>query len=194
MSNPTADPPSPEMRRVSMVGISGSGKTTLGRRLAESLGVPFIELDSIFHLPEWRDLPRDEFRSQVAELVAAEGWVVDGNYSAVRDLVWERADTVVWINLSRAVVMRRVLARTLRRVVTREELWNGNREPLSNLYKWDPMETSSVSPGSATPPPSSGTTRPWRTPGMRACDSSGCGRRPRSRHSAAQSPSDLSPI
>jgi adenylate kinase family enzyme len=123
-----------------MVGISGSGKTTLGRRLAGFLGVPFIELDSIFHLPEWRDLPREEFRSRVAEVVAGDGWVVDGNYSAVRDLVWERADTVVWINLPRPVVMRRVVARTIRRVVTREELWNGNREPLSNLYKWDPME------------------------------------------------------
>jgi len=123
-----------------MVGISGSGKTTLGRRLAESLGVPFIELDALFHLPEWQELPRDEFRSQVAALIAADGWVVDGNYSAVRDLVWERADTVVWINLPRSVVMRRVVGRTLRRAFTREELWNGNREPLSNFYKWDPME------------------------------------------------------
>ena len=140
MSKPTADPPSPDTRRVSMVGISGSGKTTLGRWLAESLGVPFIELDAIFHLPEWQELPRDEFRSRVATVIAGDGWVVDGNYSAVRDIVWERADTVVWVNLPRSVVMRRVVARTIRRAVTREELWNGNREPLSNFYKWDPME------------------------------------------------------
>jgi adenylate kinase family enzyme len=140
MSTPTADPPPAGMRRVSVVGVPGSGKTTFGRRLAGSLGVPFIELDSIFHLPEWQELPRDEFGAKVATVIAGDGWVVDGNYSAVRDLVWERADTVVWINLSRAVVMRRVVARTIRRAVTREELWNGNREPLSNFYKWDPME------------------------------------------------------
>jgi len=128
------------MRRVSLVGISGSGKTTAGRRLAAALQVPFIELDSIFHLPDWEELPVEEFRARVAAAVSADAWVIDGNYSSVRDLVWERADTVVWIDLPRATVMRQVVTRTLRRAVTRQELWNGNREPLSNFYKWDPME------------------------------------------------------
>jgi adenylate kinase family enzyme len=123
-----------------MVGSSGSGKTTTGRRLADSLQVPFIELDSIFHQADWQDLARADFRSEVAAAVSADEWVVDGNYSWVRDLVWERADTVVWIDLPRATVMRQVVTRTLRRALTRQELWNGNREPLSNFYKWDPME------------------------------------------------------
>jgi len=128
------------MRRVSVVGVPGSGKTTLGRRLAASLALPFIELDHIFHQPDWQDLATEEFRAAVSAAVSADGWVVDGNYSAVRDLVWERADTVVWIDLPRRSVMRRVVWRTLRRALTREELWNGNREPLSNFYRWDPME------------------------------------------------------
>ena len=127
------------MRRVSLVGLPGSGKTTVGRRLAGSLGVPFIELDAIFHQPGWQDLPRDEFRARITEATAVDGWVVDGNYGAVRDLLWDRADTVVWIDLPRATVMRQVVVRTLRRTLTREKLWNGNREPLSNLYRWDPM-------------------------------------------------------
>ncbi len=66
------------------------------------------------------------------------GWVVDGNYSVVHDIVWRRADTVVWLDLPYARVMARTVGRTLRRVVTREELWNGNREPFSNLYSLDP--------------------------------------------------------
>ena len=123
-----------------MVGISGSGKTTAGRRLADSLHVPFIELDSIFHQADWQELAREDFRAEVAAAVAADEWVIDGNYSWVRDLVWQRADTVVWIDLPRAAVMRQVVTRTLRRALTRQELWNGNREPLSNLYRWDPME------------------------------------------------------
>ncbi len=69
---------------------------------------------------------------------ASDAWVVDGNYSAVRDLVRERADTVVWLDLPRALVMRRVIRRTIRRAVTRERLWNGNREPLTNFYRLDP--------------------------------------------------------
>lgn len=127
------------MRRVSIVGSPGSGKTTVGRRLAAHLEVPFVELDAIVHQPGWTELPRDEFRARVGELVAEDGWVVDGNYSAVQDLVWARADTVVWLDLPRRTVMRRVVMRTVRRAFTRERLWNGNREPLTNFYRLDPQ-------------------------------------------------------
>jgi len=128
------------MRRVSIVGSSGSGKTTLGRRLATCLDVQFVELDSVFHQTDWTPLPRDEFRVRVGEVLGSDGWVVDGNYSAVQDLVWEQADTVVWLDPPRRTVMRRVVLRTLRRAITREQLWNGNREPLTNLYRLDPEQ------------------------------------------------------
>jgi len=128
------------VRRVSLVGVPGSGKTTVGRQLAASLGVAFIELDSIFHQPGWGELPRHDFRRQVSEALTAEAWVVDGNYAMVQDLVWQRADTVVWLDLPRRLVMRRIILRTVRRAVTRERLWNGNREPLSNFYRLDPEQ------------------------------------------------------
>ncbi|MGH3647388.1 MAG: adenylate kinase [Micromonosporaceae bacterium] len=129
------------MRRVAMVGNAGSGKTTLGRALAQRLGVTYTELDSIYHQPGWRPLEREEFRARVSDLVAADGWVVDGNYTAVRDLVWGRADTVVWFDLPRRTVMRAVIGRTLRRLVAGTELWNGNRESWRNLVRIDPRES-----------------------------------------------------
>jgi adenylate kinase family enzyme len=70
--------------------------------------------------------------------VARDGWVTDGNYSAVQDLIWKRADTVAWLDLPRHLVMRRLLWRTLRRVATREELWNGNRESWGAFFSLDP--------------------------------------------------------
>ncbi|MGY0233891.1 AAA family ATPase [Longispora urticae] len=121
------------MRRVSMVGTPGSGKTTLGRALAERLGVPYLELDSVFHQAGWEPLPADELRARAAEVVAGDGWVIDGNYSAVRELVWARADTVVWFDRPKWQVIWRVVLRSLRRTVTREVLWNGNRELLRGL-------------------------------------------------------------
>lgn len=129
------------MQRVSVVGNSGSGKTTLGGALGRALGVPHLELDSVYHQPNWEPLDRDEFRRRVGELVAADRWVIDGNYSAVRDLVWGRADTVVWLDLPRSRVMRQLLWRTIRRGALRMELWNGNREHLSNLFRADPQES-----------------------------------------------------
>jgi adenylate kinase family enzyme len=129
------------VRRISVVGTSGSGKSTVGRQLAGSLGVPFVELDSIYHQPGWVPLPPEEFRRRVAEAAAGDGWVIDGNYSAARDLVWARADTVVWLDLPRSTVMRQVLWRTLRRVTFKVELWNGNRERWANLFTWVPEDS-----------------------------------------------------
>jgi adenylate kinase family enzyme len=129
------------MQRISVVGNSGSGKTTAARELARLLGVPHVELDAIFHQPGWQELSTADFRARVARIAQDQAWVIDGNYSAVRDLVWSRADTVVWLDLPRSRVMRRVVRRTLGRLLLRRELWNGNREPLSNVWSLDPQRS-----------------------------------------------------
>lgn len=130
------------MRRVAVVGSSGSGKTTLGRALAARLAVPFVEIDALNHLAGWHERTADELQAALAEAIAHDAWVVDGNYrSKIGGLVQDRADTVVWLDYERPLVMRRVVGRTLRRVVTREELWNGNRERWSNLWSRDPYRS-----------------------------------------------------
>ncbi len=128
------------VKRVSVVGNAGSGKSRLAGRLAEILGVPHVELDSIHHLAGWEPIAPEKFVALVEEVTATESWVIDGNYRpvVVDGPVWQRADTIVWLDLPRRTVMVQVTRRTLRRVIRREELWNGNREPLRNLYAWDP--------------------------------------------------------
>ena len=105
--------------------------------LAAAAGIPHLELDSVFHQPGWQPLDTAEFRKRVADFTSGQAWVVDGNYSAVRDIVWRLADTVVWMDPPRHRVMRRLTARTLRRMVTRAELWNGNREEWRFLFNAD---------------------------------------------------------
>jgi adenylate kinase family enzyme len=132
------------MRRVVVVGTSGSGKSTLAADLAQRLGVPWIELDAIFHQPGWTQLPETEFRRRVAEAVAVEGWVVDGNYSVVSDIVFGAADSIVWLDLPRTTVTWRVVRRTVARAVTRRTLWNGNRERLRQALSLHDPERSIV--------------------------------------------------
>jgi adenylate kinase family enzyme len=117
-------------RYIAVYGASGSGKTTLARQIGERLGLPVVELDAVYHGPNWQDLEPDEFRAQVTALLDGHvgGWIFDGNYSVVRDLVLARADTVIWLRLPFRVVYPRLVSRTLRRMVRHEELWNGNRE------------------------------------------------------------------
>jgi adenylate kinase family enzyme len=123
---------------VSVVGNSGAGKSTAAAALARRLEVPHVELDGIFHQPGWTELSAEEFRERVRRIVAIPSWVVDGTYSAVRDLVWDRADTVAWIDPPLPVVAWRVVTRTVSRMVRRTELWNGNREQPSNLWSLNP--------------------------------------------------------
>lgn len=115
-------------RRINVVGTSGSGKTTVGQAIAERLDVPFIELDSLAWLPGWTNRPSEELRALVDRKTQQDAWVVDGNYSKVRDIVWPRADMVVWLDYRFWRVFAQLLRRTLRRAAQREELWSGNRE------------------------------------------------------------------
>lgn len=130
------DPARPVGRRISVVGNSGAGKTTVGRRLAAALEVPFVELDALFHRPGWS--VSADFERDVAHVLAQPAWVVDGNYGVVRADVWARADTVVWVDPPRLVVLGRVVRRTLGRAITRRELWHGNRESWRGMLSLDP--------------------------------------------------------
>lgn len=127
---------------MSVVGCPGSGKSTLARSVASRLGVPCFELDAFHHLPGWKQRSNDEMIQVVeAALAPIDGWVVDGNYNgSVGRAVRAEADLIVFLDLPRSLVMRRIVARTLRRAVTREVLWNGNREPWSNLVSLDPAK------------------------------------------------------
>ncbi len=129
------------MRRVSVVGTSGAGKSTFAAALAGALGVPRLELDSVYHQADWTPLPAEEFRRRVLVVASGSSWVIDGNYSTVRDIVWARADTVVWLDLPKRTIMRRLIWRTLRRVAGRVELWNGNRERWRYIFTWDDQES-----------------------------------------------------
>jgi adenylate kinase family enzyme len=126
-------------RRIRVVGTSGSGKTTLAAELARALGLDHVELDSLHHGPGWEAVPADEFERRVDARVgrASTGWVMCGNYLDRAPIGRWSPDVVVWLDLPRRVVMRRVVARTFGRLLTRRELWNGNRESVSGLWRRD---------------------------------------------------------
>jgi adenylate kinase family enzyme len=128
------------VRRVEVVGPSCSGKTTTARRLAAILGVPYVELDALHHDAGWTEAPAEVLQERVRAALAAapDGWVVDGTYfGKLGTLVLDRADTIVWLDIPFRTAIRRVLWRTLRRAVKREELWNGNRESLRLAFSRD---------------------------------------------------------
>jgi adenylate kinase family enzyme len=122
------------VKRITVVGVTGSGKSTLARHLAARLGLAWIELDALNWGPRWTMSEDEVFRADVARAVSGCCWVADGNYSKVRDLVWTRADTLVWLDYALPLIFGRLLRRTLRRVISGQELWNGNKERFANQF------------------------------------------------------------
>jgi adenylate kinase family enzyme len=117
------------MRRVVVFGTTGSGKSWLAERLAARHGLRPIELDALFWGRDWQPAPLELFRHRVEREIRDGDWIVVGNYGQVRDLTWRAADTLVWLDLPFPLVMWRLFWRTMRRSLTKENLWGtGNTE------------------------------------------------------------------
>ena len=131
-----SDPLPGRPKRVLVAGAVGAGKTTLVRQVAAGWGLPYVELDALYHGPQWQ--PRPTFRDDVVALAAEDEWVTEWQYTIARPLLAERADALVFLDLPIWVVTPRVVRRTLRRVLRRTELWNGLREPPLRTILNDP--------------------------------------------------------
>ncbi|MCJ7604439.1 MAG: hypothetical protein MUO19_00180 [Dehalococcoidales bacterium] len=123
-------------KRIAVWGNSSSGKTTLAAALAERCGIPHIEMDAIFWRPDWVESPIEEFRVNINSAIEAhpDGWVMDGNYSRVQDLVLPHVDTVVWIRLPLWLVLWRCTVRCIGRIISKDPLWGINRETWSKSF------------------------------------------------------------
>jgi adenylate kinase family enzyme len=120
--------------KIVVVGTSCSGKSTFARAISSRLGVECIELDALFWEPGWVEASVEVFRERTERALETHAWVAEGNYRKVRDLLWKRAETLIWLDYPFHIVFTRALFRTIKRVVTREILWNGNRESFRKSF------------------------------------------------------------
>jgi len=126
--------PLPTALRAVVIGSSCAGKSTFAQELAQRSAVPRIDLDELHWGPNWTEKPDEEFRHLVQVAAAEERWVADGNYRIVRDILWPRATTVVWLNYGFVRVFSRGLWRTIERCVTQRRLFHGNRESIRRAF------------------------------------------------------------
>ncbi len=128
--------------RIAIIGCSGAGKSTLAGHLAKRFAIPHVELDGLYHGPNWEPARLEDFQAATLERTGPTSqWVACGNYDGtVGADLRSRANYIVFLDLPKRVVMTRMLRRSLGRVITRKELWNGNRERWRNLFHREPEE------------------------------------------------------
>ena len=120
-------------RRILVAGVTGVGKTTLARCLEALTGSPHVEIDALYHGPNWTY--RESFLDEVSELAARPAWITEWQYASARPTLIAAADTLVWLDHPTRVALPRLIGRTIRRRVRREVLWNGNVEgPLWKFF------------------------------------------------------------
>ena len=119
-----------------MVGTSGCGKTTVANALSKRYDRPHIELDELFWKPGWGHSTDEEFCRRLEEACAGDRWLVDGNFFyKLGGVMWRRADTMVWLDLPFPQIAFRAAWRTIKQSLARKELWSGNRDHLSHLWR-----------------------------------------------------------
>lgn len=127
-------PPFP-YKRIVIVGTTSSGKSTLAKQLAIKFDYDFIELDALHWEPNWTEAPLEVFRERVEKAIQVSGWIVAGNYRTVRDIIWAKAEAVIWLDYPLPIVFWQLTRRTFRRWWKQELLWGTNREDLWTHFK-----------------------------------------------------------
>lgn len=99
------------MQRIMIIGSCGSGKSTISHQIQKATGLPLYHLDQYYWKPNWTETPKEEWEQIVTNLAAKDRWIIDGNYGGTMDVRFERADTIVYMDMSTVKCLWRVMGR-----------------------------------------------------------------------------------
>jgi adenylate kinase family enzyme len=108
-------------KRTIIFGSTGIGKTTLVKRIAEEFSLPVIDIDSLRREAGKSDAPDETFSHLVMESVKEDIWIIDGSYTSVQDVIWPRAEAIVWLDFSFGIFLSRLIKRSLYRIFIRKK-------------------------------------------------------------------------
>ncbi len=99
------------MKKVIVIGCPGSGKTTFAKKLGDKTGLPLYHLDAIWHKPDRTHISREEYDVRLAEILAHDSWIIDGNYSRTIESRLSACDTVFLFDLPGEICLEGAISR-----------------------------------------------------------------------------------
>jgi hypothetical protein len=118
------------VQKVVVIGATGAGKSTLAEQVAARLALPYVPTDPLYWAENWRRVPLAEVHSRIALLTAQPQWVLDGNFDDVREVVWARADALIWLDYPCCVTWSRLVRRNISWWFSGTPTWSENRMTL----------------------------------------------------------------
>jgi len=118
------------MKRILVIGNSGAGKSTLAKQLSICLNLPYFPIDPFYWEPGWKPAPADKVFQRVLDVISCESWILDGNFDEYHELVWRQADCILWLDYSLPIILKQVIIRNGKWLLTHEPVWSGNRMTL----------------------------------------------------------------
>lgn len=99
------------MKKIIVIGCPGSGKTTFAEKLRDKTELPLFYLDAIWHKPDKTHISREEYDTRLAEILALDSWIIDGNYSRTIESRLSACDTVFLFDLPVGVCLEGAISR-----------------------------------------------------------------------------------
>lgn len=126
------------MKRIMIIGPGNAGKSTLAIKLGKSLNLPVYHLDKIFWLPNWVTIDREKFIEEQSKITLMDQWIIEGDFKKTYEIRAKRADTIIYLNLPRRVIIPRFFKRVYKyRKQIRPDMTEGNKEKINLDYiKW----------------------------------------------------------
>ncbi len=94
-----------------VIGCPGSGKSTFSRALRDATGLPLCYLDMLYWHSDRTTVSKYEFRAKLADVIASDAWIIDGNYGSTMEMRMQACDTVVFLDYPTEVCMAGIEAR-----------------------------------------------------------------------------------
>ena len=125
------------MPYIVLVGMMGSGKSTVGRALAESIGVPFSDTDSMLERRIGRRIPqlfdmfgeatfRDHETAVLQNIEETDGVLATGGGIVLREQNWveiRRLGVVLYLDVSAEILAERLERSNRKRPLLASEDW-----------------------------------------------------------------------